>query len=205
MYGYETWWVGSTVDAENSEDHIRVIRGHPRSNGVNIGVWTWNLVGGVDCWCWKFWRPLQGHQGSSKVKWGKHWCMDMKCSGWGPLSVQKILKVTSGDQMRSNGVNIGVWTWNLVGGVNCWCQQFWKSLQGYQGSSTVKWVSWWVSASRLGVWVTSTIQGQMGKHWCMEMKRAGIMWYFYVAKIEMCIFSTLQSWEPRKPRTAKPG
>jgi len=38
------------------------------------------------------------------------------------------LKVTSRSsgviqgQLRSNGVNIGVWTWNLVCGVNCWCQ-----------------------------------------------------------------------------------
>ena len=47
MYGHETWWVGSIENVENFEGHFKVIRGHPRSNTVNIGVWTWNLVGSI--------------------------------------------------------------------------------------------------------------------------------------------------------------
>jgi len=44
--------------------------------------------------------------------------MDMKLGGWGQLLTPKFLKVTSSSsgiiqgQMRSNGVNISVWTWN---------------------------------------------------------------------------------------------
>ena len=50
------------------------------------------------------------------VKCGKHWCMDMKLGGWGKLLTSRKLKVTSRSsgviqgQMRSKGVNIGVWT-----------------------------------------------------------------------------------------------
>ena len=83
MYGYETWWVGSINDAENFESHFKVSRSHPRPN---------------------------------EVKLGKRWCMDMKLGGWGQLMMPKILKVTLRSagaiqgQMRSNRVNVGVWT-----------------------------------------------------------------------------------------------
>ena len=82
MYEHETWWVGSIVDGKNIEGHFKVIGGHSRS---------------------------------TEVKWGKQ-CIDMKLGGWGQLLMQTILKVTSRSlgviqgQLRSNGVNIGVWT-----------------------------------------------------------------------------------------------
>ena len=40
VHGHETWWVGSILDANNFEGGQRSSMGHPRSNGVNIGVWT---------------------------------------------------------------------------------------------------------------------------------------------------------------------
>jgi len=120
----------------------------------------------------------------------------MKLGGWGQLFMPKILKVTSRSSgVIQGGVNIGVWTWNLVGGVNWWRQKFWRSLQGHQGSSKVKWVN-------IGIWRSSevrwspevyhlhvqdswcecshhysgspgVIQSQMGKHWCMDTKLGG--------------------------------
>jgi len=57
-------------------------------------------------------KVIRGHPRSNEVKWGKHWCMDMKLGGWGQLWMPTILKVTSRSsgviqgQMRSNGVNM---------------------------------------------------------------------------------------------------
>ena len=63
-------------------------------------------------------KNVEGHQGSLKVKWGKHWCMDMKLGGWGQLLVPTILMVTSRSsraiqgQMRLNGIKVyGHETW----------------------------------------------------------------------------------------------
>ena len=64
----------------------------------------------------KILKVIRGHPKTKEVKWGKHWCMDMKLGGWGQLLMLKIVKVTSRSsgviqgQMRSKGVNIGVWT-----------------------------------------------------------------------------------------------
>ena len=50
----------------------------------------------------------------------------MNLGGWGQLLMSKILEVSSRSSgviqghMRSNWVNIGVWTLNLVGGVPGW-------------------------------------------------------------------------------------
>jgi len=35
--------VGSIVNAENFEGHFKVIRGHPRSNKVNIDYWCMDM------------------------------------------------------------------------------------------------------------------------------------------------------------------
>ena len=32
LYGHETWWMESSLDANNSEGQFKVTRGHPRSN-----------------------------------------------------------------------------------------------------------------------------------------------------------------------------
>jgi len=83
VYGLETWWLGSINDAEYFEGNFKVSRSHPKSN---------------------------------EVKPGKRWCMDMKLGGWGQLMMPINLKVTLRSagvfqgQMRSNRVNVGVWT-----------------------------------------------------------------------------------------------
>ena len=75
--------MGSINDAENFESHFNVSRSHPRSN---------------------------------ELKPGKRWCIDMKLGGWGQLMMPNILKVTLRPagvfqgEMRSNQVNVGVWT-----------------------------------------------------------------------------------------------
>ena len=45
LYGSETWWVGMSSDAENVGGHLKVIKGHPRSNPYSFDVWKCNLVG----------------------------------------------------------------------------------------------------------------------------------------------------------------
>ena len=34
LYGHETWWMGSSLDANNSEGQFKVTRGHQRLNGL---------------------------------------------------------------------------------------------------------------------------------------------------------------------------
>ena len=69
--------MGSIIDAENFEGHFKVIRGHSRSNGVNIGVWTPNLVGGVNSLCQKL-KITSRSLGVIQGQMGTHLCMDMK-------------------------------------------------------------------------------------------------------------------------------
>jgi len=90
--------------------------------------------------------------GSSKVKWGqkgKHWLVDMKLGGRGQLLMMKILNVTarSSGHPRSNGVNVGWSTWNLVCAVNCWCRKFevhFKVIRGHLRSNGINigWLTW---------------------------------------------------------------
>ena len=58
--------MGSIVGAENFESHFKVTRGHSKSNGVNIGVWALNLMGGVNFMVPKI---LKVTSRSSKINW----------------------------------------------------------------------------------------------------------------------------------------
>ena len=117
------------------------------SNEVNIGVWTWNLVGGVNCWRLKNWRSLQGHQGSSKVKWGKTgYTLIYGHETWwvgsiiGSQNFEGHFKVIRGHP-EVNEVKLGThWCMDLkLGG---WGQlrtpKMLTLLRGHQGSSKVK-------------------------------------------------------------------
>ena len=95
--------MGSVVDAENFEGNFKVIRGHARSNGVTLvyGHETWWVGSIVDAKKFEgHFNVIRGHPRSNEVKWGKHWCMDMKLGGWGQLLIPKMLMVTS----RSSGL-----------------------------------------------------------------------------------------------------
>ena len=88
-----------------------------------LGLWRRHLVGGSilsRALCTYVFGEkyvnLNMHNLCKKGANCKHWCMDMKLGGWGQLLMPNILKVTSRSsgviqgQMRSNGVNISVWT-----------------------------------------------------------------------------------------------
>jgi len=36
LYGHETWWMESSLDAKNSEGQFKVTRGHQRLNGLPL-------------------------------------------------------------------------------------------------------------------------------------------------------------------------
>ena len=76
---------------------------------MKLGGWDQLLMS-------KILKTTSRSSGSSKVKWGKHWCMDMKLGGWGQLLMLKILKVIS----RSSGVIQGQMGLTLVYGHETW-------------------------------------------------------------------------------------
>ena len=100
-YGSETWWVGISSDDEHFGGQIKVIRGHTRSNFLQL---------------------LYG----------------LETGGCSHLWMLKMLKATS----RSSGVTRGqiriVYRMEVKPGG---CRQYWRSVQGHQGSPTVKWLA----------------------------------------------------------------
>ena len=77
----------------------------------------------------------------------KHWSMDMKLGGWGRFMMPKYLKVIWRSfrghlgSCKVKWVNIGVWTWNLIGGAKFLIPTVWRSLQCHQRSLKVNWVN----------------------------------------------------------------
>ena len=129
----------------------RSLYGHGLSkvNWVNIGVWTRKLMSGINSWC-RHWRSLQCHQGSSKVNWVNIGIRIPKLVGWVDELIgfsniqesQKPISTTKSQEPRNPG-NHYIWWMGSI-----------HDVEQFKGH----------------VKVIGVIQGEMGKHWSMDIK-----------------------------------